>query len=116
MFFPIDIAWQNFNCNKLRITFVAQSYNFNTLRANLHSLQPNSLRKIIGDGNCFYRSLSYVISGCENNHSKIRQEISQALELHLPINCNTIIDHVNNSRKDRQWAEAIDILAASHFF
>ena len=61
--------------------------------ANSQSLQPNFLKRIIRDGNCFYRLLSYIVFGCENNHSKIRQEISnhifnisQVLEPHLSSN------------------------------
>lgn len=30
------------------------------------------LKSIAGDGNCFFRSLSHVVSGTETNHRKIR--------------------------------------------
>ena len=39
-------------------------------RPDLHSL-----RSIVGDGNCMFRSLCYVISGSENQHFEIRMAI-----------------------------------------
>ena len=35
---------------------------------------------IKGDGNCGFRSISYALTGSENNHEKIRHDIIANLE------------------------------------
>ena len=34
--------------------------------------KPNHVEKIRGDGNCFFRAISYALSGSENSHMKLR--------------------------------------------
>jgi hypothetical protein len=59
------------------------------------SQAPRRIHRIKGDGNCFFRAISYIISGSEENHIKIRESIinhmhikSSELEAYL----NTGID------------------------
>ena len=42
-------------------------------------LGPKKTKRICGDGNCFFRSISYIITGTEENHSNLRK----ATSLHL---------------------------------
>ncbi|KAL7383680.1 hypothetical protein ABVT39_015882 [Epinephelus coioides] len=61
-------------------------------------------KSIAGDGNCFFRALSYAISGSENGHMKLRRGIVQHLETHaaefhnyLRAGRSSIPDHLNSS-------------------
>ncbi len=58
----------------------------NTARSRNVMLE-NNLRQqhydtvdVVGDGNCFYRAVSYLTSGHENNHSAIRQLVADHIQ------------------------------------
>lgn len=41
--------------------------------------EPNEIRTITGDGNCFFRSVSYAISGTERYHMRRRMAVVNQL-------------------------------------
>ncbi|XP_046348179.2 uncharacterized protein LOC124128768 [Haliotis rufescens] len=78
---------------------------------------------IDGDGNCFFRSLSYVISGRENNHRKIRLAVVAHLREHaesfhpfLRSGYDSVEQYISQSRMwyVRTWATELEILAAAN--
>lgn len=80
---------------------------------------PSKLFNIVSDGNCFFRALSYIITGRQTYHSILRQkvishmqEIENLLQPHLPPSVN---DYLNGSQMARStvWSTDVEILAAS---
>ncbi|XP_048256969.1 uncharacterized protein LOC125382713 [Haliotis rufescens] len=78
---------------------------------------------IEGDGNCFFRSLSYAISGKENNHRKIRLAIVTHLKEHaqsfhhfLRPGYESVEQYISQSRMwyVGTWATELEILAAAN--
>ena len=68
--------WQVNACSTLGIRFVR----WNTVRSGgpcvpLKAPETHTIRRIAGDGNCLFRSLSYVVTGSEDQHVAIRQRI-----------------------------------------
>ena len=44
--------------------------------------KPDQIRRITGDGNCFFRGVSYAISGTERNHMRVRMATVNQLLKH----------------------------------
>lgn len=80
-------------------------------------------KSIEGDGNCFFRALSYAISGSENGHMKLRRGIVQHLETHaaefhnyLRAEHSSVPHHLNPSkmRCSGSFSTEIEIWAAAN--
>lgn len=75
---------------------------------------PNLKKPIKGDGNCFFRSLSYIITGVENLHMEVRRIICDRLPtcgLRYPECADAA--YIRNMRRNRTWATDIEIMAAA---
>ena len=75
-FHTVDEQWQINACSTLQIRFVR----CNRLRpggpnVSLKSPDNHTIRRITGDGNCLFRSFSYIITGSEEQHMQIRMAI-----------------------------------------
>ncbi|XP_071958642.1 uncharacterized protein [Antedon mediterranea] len=77
-FVPILEAEKKNICNKLGINYKHSGRNCSINRAS-HIGHPLQIKNITGDGNCFYRAISYIISGTENNHLILRKAITNHL-------------------------------------
>ena len=85
---------------------------------------PASVRSIKGDGNCFFRSISYVITGCEEQHESVRRAILIHMRafghlLFLWLNGRTIDNveeyiQLSGMEKDGTWATDVEVFALSH--
>ena len=77
-FYPVNEEWQRQACNILGLEFLAPS-NFASHRGGPDTIltRPDcrSLKKIIGDGNCLFRALCYIITGSEQQHFALRSAI-----------------------------------------
>lgn len=89
-------------------------------------LQEN--RKIIpitGDGNCFFRSLSYFLFNTQEEHLQVRNEVAEFItnntnlfhSLVISEDKNyTLMDHIKNMKKPMVWASQIEIQAAADLY
>lgn len=76
LFNPVNRAWQNLQ----KKTFNLKIKQFLYFKCEKKMLgRPSLIKAIIGDGNCFYRSLSYWITGTEDQHLPIRILITQVI-------------------------------------
>lgn len=66
---------------------------------------PRVLEKIIGDGNCFFRALSWIVTGTQDHHQFFRGRICDQIDK----------EHVEKAdmRKDGTFAEVEEILGAA---
>ena len=48
---------------------------------NVLLTRPRRVRHILGDGNCLFRSLSYIITGTEAQHLQVREALLNHLVL-----------------------------------
>ena len=84
---------------------------------------PDCVRNIQGDGNCFFRAISYAISGSERNYMRLRIAIVNHL---LKYGCryNTYLregfcdveDYIQRQRMfcSGVWATEVEIMAVAH--
>ena len=85
---------------------------------------PDKIFKVAGDGNCYFRALSYLLSGTEENHAIIRSklvermssiEVSSYLKLYL--NCEVSKYLIESKMKTLgTWATDAEIIATAHIF
>lgn len=80
VFNPVAKPWQILKCAQLKLN-LTEVLKFKG-RGKFLS-EPAATKKIIGDGNCLYRALSYWITGTEDNHMEIRKCIAEVRNMHI---------------------------------
>ncbi|XP_052276203.1 uncharacterized protein LOC127875286 isoform X2 [Dreissena polymorpha] len=86
----------------------------------LRDTEPLATESIIGDGNCFFRSLSYIITGSESQHFQVRKAVCAHMHV-IPIQkvmhspCQ-IHEYLMTSKMEQigQWATEVEIFAAAN--
>ncbi|XP_071854487.1 uncharacterized protein [Apostichopus japonicus] len=81
-----------------------------------NTARPCNIWRIVGDGNCFFRSLSFIITKSENNHHILRHLIVQSLlECDLPSTSKSVQDYIQTSHMsdDSVWATEVEIMTAA---
>lgn len=91
-FNPVGKTWQQQQCRNLNLKLIQPFENSRQIKA---LTAPSDTKQIIGDGNCFYRALSYWITGIEDNHFSIRQQIYKVIFVYI-FNMYIIMKQVNN--------------------
>lgn len=71
-FNPVGKHWQRAKCRALRLEYKRSLESDVKIKVLSH---PYKIQKIIGDGNCLFRAFSYAVTGTEEQHLTIRQNI-----------------------------------------
>ena len=82
--------------------------------------KPRRLHNIRGDGNCFYRAVSYALTGSQEDHDIIRclivshmkGDLSTKISKYLNKNVHKYIDD-ENVDKNAEWATETEIMATA---
>ena len=134
-YYQTDERWQQQVCARLGVSFV-RSTGFQPGGPDTVLRRPDlrSLRNVEADGNCFFRAISYIITGSETQHLEIREAIiSYMLSIeHLlighdstghanflvPLNINSVQQYIDNTGMARNgtWGTDIEMLIVSHMF
>lgn len=92
--------------------------------ANTHLGHPSTLKQTSPDGNCFFNALSFVLTGTEKFHGKLRTSICDYIVTHptelravLPESChgdsNKYLQDSSMSQLGT-WATEVEIFAAAY--
>ena len=75
-YYPVDEEWQHNACNQLGLSFV-RPFTCVPGGPDVVLTRPDdmSLKKIVGDGNCLFRSLCYITTGSQTQHFELRTAI-----------------------------------------
>ena len=90
-FNPVDVKWQGNACRLLGVPYVQT--NGVHKGGNTVPLTPPDkchIKGILPDGNCMFRSLSYVVTGSEEHHKTVRSKIVNHIN-HAP---SRILQHI----------------------
>nr|XP_054775560.1 uncharacterized protein LOC129284114 [Lytechinus pictus]XP_054775561.1 uncharacterized protein LOC129284114 [Lytechinus pictus]XP_054775563.1 uncharacterized protein LOC129284114 [Lytechinus pictus] len=112
----VDICLKNnITCNPL--------FSSDELRNEKQSLKsPCYLKEISRDGNCFYRSISYALTECEDNHIDVRIAVANFLAsnadtfvgfLRRNFTCVTQYLKCQKIMENGVWATEVEILVAA---
>jgi len=114
-FWPLNEKSQLFCCSIVKLPIITQ----HTEQPLKPLGQPSKLLHTLGDGNCLFRALSYVITGRQVYHAQVRNKIIN----HMRSIENILVPHINTSLKcylhktgvaqSGVWGTDIEILSAS---
>ena len=71
---PVDTEWRQRACLALELQYCGPN-GITPGRPNISLTPPVTFRRILGDGNCLFRALSFIITGSEEQHMLVRQAI-----------------------------------------
>ena len=71
LFSPVSGESQQFLCSLLQLPLIIEHSAWSVKKLSY----PVRTHNIIGDGNCLFRSLSYVVTGRQTYHNNVRQKI-----------------------------------------
>ncbi|XP_071854491.1 uncharacterized protein [Apostichopus japonicus] len=122
-FFPVNNAWSISKIDLLKqyTQNIHISCNLNWPQINspilyVNTSKPCNVWKITGDGNCFFRSLSFLITNSEANYHILRHVVVQAIEeCHLPPSWCSVKDYIQTTHisNDGVWSTEVEIMAAA---
>ncbi|XP_071486145.1 uncharacterized protein [Diadema antillarum] len=73
-FVPITYVDKQSLCNKLNFSYSGTANeSMEDRNESLCIGKPVNIKRVIGDGNCFYRSIAHVVTGSERNHFMLRK-------------------------------------------
>jgi len=75
-FNPVGKRWQQAKCRALKLDFKQSMETEIKIKMLNH---PCTIQNIIGDGNCLFRAFSYAVTGTEEQHLIIRQNIATVI-------------------------------------
>ena len=121
-FAPLNEMKKNESCTKLNIHDITPTSN-NGAETCTPIEHPNTIKNIMGDGNCFFRAISFCLSGNENNHLLVRK----AIVVHLLKNKNkfenrlrdgfaNVSNYVTKSKvfQNGTWATEMEIMVLAN--
>jgi hypothetical protein len=76
-FYPVSAKWQNEQYLKFRLKLEYEHQWKNIGSYFSTNVAPKTFINVIGNGNCFFRALSFIISGLEIHHLAVRNHIVQ---------------------------------------
>ena len=125
-FCPVNVSWQKTSCTILGLRY-HNSNNMKVSDGGVHQplTEPylRRVRRIIGDGNCLFRSFSFIVTGSEVHHMEIRQSIlchmigiADLLLGHHINGYQDIYEYIQETRMDQfsSWGTDVEMLTFSH--
>ena len=103
------------------LQFVAAS-GLNTGGPEVTLTRPRIIHSIQGDGNCLFRTLSFIITGSEEQHTLVREailhhmlQIAHFMLSHLIIGHSSVSEYIQHTSMDQDgtWGTDIEIFTLS---
>ena len=121
----IPTTWQIEMCQKLGVLYHSPlKQPANIVEHSLSGYQPWETESIIGNGNCLFRCLSKIITGCEESNPQICYIITSFIASegitkigwYFRTKCITPVNYFLNEHctlKDKTWGGAVEIMTDS---
>ena len=128
IFHCVDEKWQHESCGLLKINFACCN-KMNKGSPCMPLTQPKQTHPIGGDGNCMFRSVSYVMTGSQEHHLEVRAKTLEHMETIAPLvlghirgrssamsKFSSVKEYVQYTKMDKQgtWGTEIELLVLSH--
>jgi len=121
-FCPPSYEWQRNTCRRLSMSLETPvSYGVQFIPLSV----PATVKKIAGDGNCLFRSISFCLTGSEKHHGRLRQALmyyymfkldAGKVRHHLADTTMTGYEkHYKSVGQNGTWGTDADILAFSSY-
>ena len=85
------------------------------------ALNGRKRKLIMGDGNCFFRSISFVLNGHQRGHQQVRRQLVNFIRLNpQTFQClvweGSVEDHVSRMMNDGAWGTQVELAATATYF
>jgi hypothetical protein len=81
----------------------------------LSKTKPSNFKRVLGDGNCFFRCISYLLTGTEQFHAVFRNLVCQHIQSTHTLTNQTPTEYLNNTKMFTlgTWATETEIFATA---
>ena len=122
VFLPPDDAWRQQKIAQLHLP-IRQTMSTTNEHPATQLTMPSLFREIIPDGNCYFRCISFAVTGSEEYYNNIRQSICEyirsnpdTIQEYLPENVQGNVElYLQTSRMELNstWASEVEIFATA---
>ena len=113
----------------VQICFPSQPGEITVTSLPLHTTNPDIFlasigrkrKSVLGDGNCFFRALSYILYGDQGHHQQLRVYLAEFVQLNANLFQplvweGTVENHVKSMLSVGTWATQVELSAVSTLF
>ncbi|XP_050524624.1 uncharacterized protein LOC126896155 isoform X2 [Daktulosphaira vitifoliae] len=116
-FIPVSYEWQLTKCYAFEIDYTQSCVE---KECEKYLGKPKSIQSIPGDGNCFFNSISYWITGTAKHGKFFRKKIVKSMKtserFNLLISAEEKLNkHIQKMLDSKEWADSPEIYAAAEF-
>lgn len=121
-FIPLTPESKENICHDLNIPYITTT-DANAMSSRMNLTKPMFEKKIAGDGNCFFRAISFSLTNSEDFHGIIRNAVCVHMmeneELFNPFlndGVQTVQSHLSSTEMSKlgTWATEVEIFASAH--
>lgn len=121
-FIPLNSSMKKDLCQKLNVPYICSNESVAIQCFSSNMASPRQEKQILGDGNCFFRAVSYSLTNSEDFHNIVRTVVCQHMmenkdlfELFLN-SVQSMDDYLDSSQMSQggTWATEVEIFATAH--
>ena len=94
IYFPVGTVWQHCVCRALNLQFHSQSTDITSGQNIKRGQAPRNVKEAGGGGDCWYKSIAYIITGSPNQFQKVRRLIMNFISQNVSI-LRRVADQLN---------------------
>lgn len=117
VFYPVSSTWMRGKSQKLSLNCVSIRRKVKPQIRRTTDPPPKTTTKIIGDGNCLFRTLSHVLTNSEDSYKDLRKLICDRIISNGQryLGSQSANDYIKSSQmdRDRVWGTDVELQAAS---
>ena len=122
-FHPVDSKWQKEACSKVGVQYQRPChFGYGSPDCLLTGPNFQTVRRILADGNCLFRSFSMIITGSQEGHLAVRRAILNHMQNIAPlllgahVTQDSIAEYIQDIHMDRDgaWGTDVEILTLAH--
>lgn len=120
VFYPVTREWQD-EKSKLFKLKVMKQHRYGSQKVFYDKSAPKETVSVQPDGNCFFRALSCIVTGSEDDHLRVREAITKHISDHpdmyrtFLMSRGGMTDYLTTMRRPKEWATDVEILATATF-
>ncbi|XP_062614313.1 uncharacterized protein LOC134276047 [Saccostrea cucullata] len=122
-FIPLTNDMKKQICHELNIPFICRRNACEVQCYKTNITEPRFEKEIIGDGNCFFRAVSFSLTNSEDFHNIVRKAVCEHMmgnkELFKPFlkdGVQSVESHMSSTQMSQEstWATEVEIFATAH--
>lgn len=117
-FYPVPKKWQDEKAKLLGVK-VVKYFMYGREKVFYDKSPPKETIPVRGDGNCFFRAISAIITGAEDEHLSVRESITKHISDHPDMYRTFLMsrggmnEYLTSMRRPREWATDVELLATA---